>query len=264
MNSQGVQRNILYFSKQCPHCERFRQLLVKKPDLEASFLQLCVDGGGKLPGYVRSVPFIVVYDEKGRQLRLTDSRAFGWLRQQMEQMAGDFAAYDSSVMSSQLSDQFSFINEQSSNNGLQHNFEWIDGHRPDSGRDYIATPKDSEYGGGLGQAKIAKSELDKIVEQRNRDIPQLNRRPPHEIDFTKPLNQQLPSQPNLAQRRKLLNPEVRKRDARIRAPQRGVDFSNPNFGSAPNPRPPIKRRQPPPQHAAFKGRKLPPGWQRRR
>lgn len=275
MNAEGVQRNILYFSKQCPHSDRFRQLLMKKPDIESNFMQICVDNGTKLPRYIRSVPFLVVFDEQGHSKHLTDAPAFDWLREQMNNYAGNFEAYDAGAMSSTLSDSFSFLGEAAS--GAAHTFEWIDGHRADSMRGSIMTPNESTYGGGnnSGKTAIPKSELDKIMEQRNRDIPH-NRVPPKEIDFTKPLQQQQQQTESEDQRRSRYTASVRKRETRMTAPRNGVDFSNPRFRANVAAKQPIRRNPPPSarvgrgrgrghpvRRAPQVGRKLPQGWSRR-
>lgn len=246
MNAEGTQRYILYFSNQCPHSKVFRQMLVKKPDLEAKFHQLSVDSGIKLPPDVRSVPFIVVYDEKGRQMRLTDTQAFYWLRDQMDRMAGDFEAFDLGGMSTNLSDSFSFIGADtagtgssliSGGGGLSHNYEFLEGHKAATNTDFMYTPKESEYGGGGGD-KIPQNALEQIIAQRNREVPMDTRgtnagRPPTEIDFSKPLpdveREQRRLMEQMQKQRGLYTDAARRRDARIAQPRRGVDFEAPDF-----------------------------------
>lgn len=257
LNVENMQPNILYFSKQCAHSSKFRQMLMKKPDLEASFVQLCVDGGGKLPQYVRSVPFLVVHDEHGQQLRLTDSSAFQWLHKQMEQLQGDFAAYDSGVMSSSLSDQYSFISEEGTTQApVGHTFEWInDGEKPFNGSfGGINTPSENTFGGG--QDKRPKTDVEKLLEQRNRDIPRLQK--PKEIDFSKPLHA-----PSRAASQ--YTAQVRRQEARIAPSKRGVDFCNPNFRA----NQPLGQKRPvnqpmnaPAKRPQIGGRVLPAGWNR--
>lgn len=281
INTENMQPNILYYSKQCVHSKRFRQMLMKKPDLESTFIQLCVDSGGKIPPFVKQVPFIVVYDERGQPLRLTDSSAFNWLNQRMEQLAGDFKAYDSGVMSSSLSDNYSYISENGANLTTSHQFEWInDKEKPFLGSfgESINTPNESTFGGG--NDKAPKSDMEKIMEQRNRDLPNFSK--PAEIDFSKPFSQQPQSQqPRSAAS---YTPSVRKQEARIAPPQRGVDFQNPAFQNriaqqpqqrfqpqhpqqsqqrqqqqSPFQRPPVNQ----PIHRQVQGRALPSGWSQR-
>lgn len=255
-----MQPNILYFSKQCLHSTRFRQMLIKKPDLEATFIKLCVDGGGKLPPYVKSVPFIVVHDTQGNQLRLTDSNAFGWLNQQMEQLAGDFEAYDGGVMSSSLSDCYSFLSDEGStvNAPVGHTFEWInDSEKPFSGSfTGMNTPDEKTFGGG--RDKIPKSDMDKLMESRNHDLPRLER--PKEIDFRIPLNQQQQRAPAS------YVPSARQQEVKIAAPRQGVDFQNPRFQA--NQQTPVNqtihRGAPTKRTPNISGRALPPGWNRMR
>jgi hypothetical protein len=224
MNGQGVQRFILYFSKQCPHCTRFRQMLVKKPDLESKFVQLCVDNGAPPPPFVRSVPFIVVYDEKGRQQQLTDSGAFNWLKVQMEQHAGDFEAYDCGAMSSTLSDSYSYIVDTTTTTvGPEKNFEWLDGHKVDR---TIYTPGESSYGGGLSHREgMPPNTLEKLLEQRNKDIPTQapNGQRPPKPDFSKPASQ--PPHPKTLEQQH----HERKQDPRIAMLRHGIDFGAPSF-----------------------------------
>lgn len=266
LNVENMQPNILYFSKQCVHSQKFRQMLMKKPDLESTFIQLCVDGGGKIPKYVKSVPFIVVHDDKGQQLKLTDSSAFQWLHKQMEQLQGDFAAYDSGVMSSCLSDAYSFISDNGTTQApVGHTFEWInEGEKPFNGTFGINTPNESTFGGGVD--KRPKTDMERLIEERNRDLPQFQK--PDSIDFTKPLNA-----PKRAE--SSYTPQARRQEARIAPSKRGIDFQNPNFKSMqqcakqpavkrpvnqPIRRAPVKNNTRP----AIGGRALPAGWNRMR
>ena len=263
LNVENMQPNILYFSKQCAHSDKFRQMLMKKPDLESTFIQLCVDGGGKLPSYVRSVPFIVVHDTKGQQMRLTDGSAFQWLHKQMEQLQGDFAAYDLGVMSSCLSDTYSFISDNGTTQApVGHTFEWINKEKPFDGTFGINTPNESTFGGGVN--KPPKTDMEKLVEDRNRDLPQFKK--PDSIDFTKPLNAPKRAEASYT-------PQVRRQEAKIAPSKRGVDFQNPNFKpnqpirravvkkpvNQPIHRAPVKNNAPRP---AIRGRALPAGWNR--
>jgi|JI10StandDraft_1071094.scaffolds.fasta_scaffold125699_4 hypothetical protein len=236
LNLENVQPNILYYSKQCTHSKRFRHLLMKKPDLETTFIQLCVDNlpPNKLPPFVKSVPFIVVYNDQGQQLKLTDGAAFQWLNQKVEELAGNFEAYDSGVMSSSLSDTYAYISETGVCQApTSHQFEWINTQEKPflgsfSDTSTIPTPNEETFGGG--RDKAPKSDLEKIIEMRNRDLP--NHQKPAEIDFSKPFHlQQQQQQPNAAQ----YTQQARKQDVRMAAPQRGVDFQNPNFRTQPMP-----------------------------
>lgn len=275
LNLENVQPNILYYSKQCTHSKRFRHLLMKKPDLETTFIQLCVDNlpPNKLPPFVKSVPFIVVYNDQGQQLKLTDGAAFQWLNQKVEELAGNFEAYDSGVMSSSLSDTYAYISESGVCQApTSHQFEWINTQEKPflgsfSDTSTIPTPNEETFGGG--RDKAPKSDLEKIIEMRNRDLP--NHQKPAEIDFSKPFHLQQPQQqqqpPNAAQ----YTQQARKQDVRMAAPQRGVDFQNPNFGTQPmlsqQQRPqPINKplniqgrvvQQRPPMKGPIKGRVLP-------
>lgn len=261
MNGQGVQRNILYFSKQCPHCTRFRQMLVKKPDLESKFIQLCVDNGGNLPRYVKSVPFIVVNEDKGRQLQLTDGAAFNWLKDQMDQHAGDFEAYDSGAMSSTLSDYFSYIGADG-NAGAEHTFEWLPGHK--SERTTIMTPNETVYGGGLiTRDQIPDDALEKINKQRMQDMQALTQgqKRPQNIDFTKPLSQQQQQILQETREQQQYTEQARKQDARIPQSRQGIDFADPNFQNKypssrgpPQQQPPRIQPQPQPHPGQVQGR----------
>ncbi len=222
MNSE-IQRFILYFSKMCPHSTKFRQMLVKKPDVEAKFVQLCVDTlpREKLPRYVDSVPYIVVFDEKGRPINLGPNAAFAWLKEQLEQHAGDFEAYDSAVMGSTLSDTFAFICEdKEASSGAAHTFEWLPGHRAERGST-MQTPNELSYGGGSNrQPAQPDNVLEKLIQQRNRDLPTINNQKPAEIDFSKSLSQ--PQQRQYTE-------ATRKQEVRIAPQRKGIDFADPNF-----------------------------------
>lgn len=266
INVDNMQPNILYYSRQCLHSTRFRQMLIKKPDLESTFIKLCVDSGGKLPPYVTSVPFIVVHDSQGNQLRLTDSNAFGWLNQQMEQLAGDFEAYDGGVMSSSLSDCYSFLSDEGKtvDAPVGHTFQWINEQEKPFSGSFVGmnTPDEKTFGGG--RDRMPKSDIDKLIESRNKDLPKLER--PKEIDFRIPLNQQQTAAV------KTRAPEsyaqsARQREVRIAAPRQGVDFQNPKFqGNQPMKARPVNQtihRAPPVKRSpGINGRALPPGWNR--
>lgn len=209
---------------------------MKKPDLESTFIQLCVDNSppNKLPPFVKSVPFIVVYNEQGQQLKLTDGAAFQWLNQKVEELAGNFEAYDSGVMSSSLSDTYAYISESGVCQApTSHQFEWINTEEKPflgsfSETSTINTPNEETFGGG--RDKAPKSDLEKIIEMRNRDLP--NHQKPVEIDFSKPFHLQGGGPPNgLQPKPSQYTQQARKQDVRMAAPQRGVDFQNPNFGT---------------------------------
>lgn len=207
-------------------------MLVKKPDVESTFLQLCIDGaaGAKIPKYVVSVPFIVVYDEKGRQTQMTDNLAFNWLRVQLDKHAGDFEAYDSGCMSSLLSDHFSYIGGDDV--AAEHTFEWLPGKKQDRAVESIYTPTDTTYGGGLANRDTNQGQqpdaLEKIMQRRNQEIPVIpksNQQRPAVPDFSKPASQQ----PAVPQKTIEQQQRERKQDPRIASSQRGIDFSDPNF-----------------------------------
>ena len=278
MESQGGQRYILYYSKRCPHSNNFRQMLVKKPDLEAKFLELCVDSGGKLPRYVDAVPFLVVHDEKGRQLHLKDGEAFNWLRQEIASHSGDFEAYDSAcVLSSTLSDNFAFVGSEDGP-GLSHNFEWLPGHQAENGGtmpDGMYTPNQATYGGEQQASAIPKSALDKYIEQRNMEVPLAQRgasgpgRAPPEIDFTQPLPKYSDRYAHEAPPKRQptqYEPKLRNRQVRMVAPQRGIDFTNPGFEAGLTQKQLQLQRtrgtRPPPQQR-LQGIKVPPAQRQR-
>lgn len=265
IDAASVSRFFLYFSNQCQHSTRFRQMLIKKPDLEAKFIQLCIDKmpSGKIPKFVRSVPFIVVADEKGRPLHLTDSGAFNWLKRELDQHAGDFEAYDSTAMSSSLSDSFAFIDSETAHgSGAAHTFEWIDGHQADLGGAVhsLYTPQEDSYGGGMKDKYVPEDAMGKIMSQRSKDLEHFAgvvTKPPDEIDFTKPLSQQaFMKQPKREAAQ--YNEEARRREARqALGPQsrQGIDFGDPNFKlSAPRSAPPPSRQP----HQPPKGRGIRP------
>jgi hypothetical protein len=262
-------RNVLFFSKQCPHSRKFCEMLMKKPDLEASFVKICVDTAGKLPNFVQRVPTIVVTDDTGRrQEPLTDGHAFQWLKQQVEQMAGEFVAYDATTMSSSLSDAFSFVGDENADDHQhqKHTYAWVDQMNDfeitQGGRGAGANSRESERIAQQDQA------YQRFLDQRNRDIPLRGGgdKPP-EIDFTQPLavtQQRLKAQEMSAKAKAVEDTRRRDAQARIARQRNAVDFQSAEFRAGQRAPPAAVRRAPPPRNAREMGRHQPLQQQQQR
>lgn len=174
--------NILFYSKECPHCKKFAEILFKLPQVNDKFIKISVDvKNQRLPSFVQRVPTIVVFD-KGQRHILTDSKVFAWINQFLEDASKvDLVPYDQGAMSSSLSDNFSFIGEDKGKEA-EHTFAWMDklyDTRIGLVADSAGGPTTSSQ-----HTKVSDGQIERYMQERDKGIPQLQR-PRSEIDFTK-------------------------------------------------------------------------------
>lgn len=175
--------NILFYSKECPHCKKFAEVLFKLPQVNDKFIKISVDvRGQRLPSFVQRVPTIVVFDKGQRQI-LADSKVFGWINQFLENASKvDLVPYDQGAMSSSLSDNFSFIGEEKDKEA-EHTFAWTD-KMHDTRIGLVADSSGSGPTTSSQHTKINDGQIERYMKERDIGIPQLQR-PRSEIDFTK-------------------------------------------------------------------------------
>lgn len=175
--------NILFYSKYCPHCKKFADILFKLPHINERFVKISVDAKNvRLPSFVETVPTIVIFDQGVKQI-LTDTKAFAWVNQFLEENTQvDLVPYDLGVMSSSLSDGFSFIDD-ATGKGMEHTFAWMD--KPEQTRIGLI----AESTNNSNENKINESQIERFKMERDRSVPNIQR-PSEKIDFTKMYEQE--------------------------------------------------------------------------
>lgn len=174
--------NVLFYSKNCVHCKKFSQLLLKLQDINAQFVKISVDVKNiRLPDYVTEVPTIVVFDDFKNKHVLQGTKAFEWLNQFLEDASKiEIIGYDVGIMSSSLSDGFCFLNE---NEETEHTFAFLD-QLHNTG---ISVPLNDPT---MGTSKVNSSELDRYQAERDRAVPTIKK--VNGIDFQQGFNQSGP------------------------------------------------------------------------
>lgn len=171
--------NVLFYSNNCPHSQKFIKALQKNPSIFNTFLHVCVDKRGvKLPACVKSVPTIVVQDSSNRRQILTDYRAFEWLNYVID-VPVEIGSFQPGHMGTKLSDDYSCLDGSESN---ENSFAFLD----ELNKHYIFTPKDTESQRAYDQTEINFNQLEEA--RRNDPVISINKRAPppgHEPDFTK-------------------------------------------------------------------------------
>ena len=127
--------NVIFYSDRCPHSQRFLQALEKVPVAFNKFVRVSVDVKGiKLPKCIKVVPTIVVYDDTGRRLILSDFRAFEWLNHIID-VPIEISNFEPGQMGTRLSDQYSWLDGQDEGD---HSFTFLD----EVDKHWIYTPPD--------------------------------------------------------------------------------------------------------------------------
>lgn len=179
--------NILFYSKQCPHCKKFAELLFKLPQVNDKFIKISVDvRSQRLPSFVQRVPTIVVFDQGQRHV-LEDAKVFGWINQFLEATSKvDLVPYDHGGMSSSLSDGFSYIGDDEGKEA-EHTFAWMD-KLHDTRIGLVASEGDGPTTGSQ-HSKVSEGQMERYMAEREHGVPQVNK-PQQEIDFTKMYEQE--------------------------------------------------------------------------
>jgi len=174
--------NILFYSKECPHCKKFAEILFKLPQVNDKFIKISVDDRRmRLPNFVQRVPTIVVF-EKGQRNILTDTNVFSWINQFLEDASKvDLVPYDQGAMSSSLSDNFSFIGDDQGREA-EHTFGWMD--KLEDTRIGLVAENGNGPTTSSQNSKINDGQLERYLQERDHGIPQIQR-PSQNIDFTK-------------------------------------------------------------------------------
>lgn len=172
---------VLFYSKECVHCNEFMNELYKNQDLYRLFHFININEKGlKLPKYVQSVPTLIVNESQlNRPLIKVGTEVFDWYKEKTvnndKAMVGGIADWDPSMMSG-YSDNFSPLDHSGEKD---RNFVYLD-----SNTDRINTPDaqnsglkgyEQKGGGGTRQQTFAKSknqmDLEKLRKQRAMDMP---------------------------------------------------------------------------------------------
>ena len=174
--------NILFYSKECPHCKKFAEILFKLPQVNDKFIKISVDDRRmRLPSFVQRVPTIVVF-EQGQKNVLTDSKVFGWINQFLEDASKiDLVAYDQGAMSSSLSDGFSFIGDDAGKEA-EHTFGWMD--KLEDCRIGLVAENGNGPTTNSQNSKVTDGAMERYMSERDMGIPQIQK-PTQNIDFTK-------------------------------------------------------------------------------
>ena len=230
---QYIPPNILFYSKQCPHCKKFAELLFKLPQINDKFVKISVDvRSQRLPSFVKRVPTIVVHDQGERQV-LNDANVFGWINQYLKKTNKvNLVPYDQGGMSSSLSDGFSFLGEKEGQEA-EHTFAWMD-KMQDTRIGLVADGSDGPTTGSQ-VSKISEGQLERYMTNRDRDIPRAQK-PQQDIDFTKLYEQESGgAQTNnsvVSQLKQFRQRQVRKGPPPRNAPNfQSKGFNAPNFQS---------------------------------
>lgn len=178
--------NVLFYSKYCQHCKKFAEILFKLPQINDKFIKISVDvKNQRLPSFVQTVPTIVVF-EGGQKHILTDSKAFAWINQYLEESSKiELVPYDMGVMSSSLSDGFSFIGDEAGKEA-ERTFAWVD--KLENTRIGLIADNDATGLNSSKSMKLDDSQIERYKQERDRGVPVIQR-PQENIDFTKGYDQ---------------------------------------------------------------------------
>jgi len=171
---------VLFYSKDCVHCNEFMNELYKNQDMYRLFHFINVNEKGlKLPSYVKSVPTLIVNESQLQRPKIkVGEQVFDWYKGIIENnnqaMAGGIQDWDPSMMNG-YSDNFSPLDNSGEKD---RNFVYLD-----SQTDRINTPDAQnnglkgyeKKGGGNRQQTFAKSknqlDLETLKKQRAMDMP---------------------------------------------------------------------------------------------
>ncbi len=140
-------KDILFFSKFCNHCNKFNEKLDKSSNLKEEILFFCIDNNrDKIPSFVQAVPSLLTKD---KQL-LSGKQLFEWLDSQISaQVSSDPMAWHNNEMGSTFSDNYSFLDSDTSaegtgGNSIAHNFSFLNNNSSGLNTGQITTPQDSQ------------------------------------------------------------------------------------------------------------------------
>ena len=164
-------KDILFFSKFCNHCNQFNEKL-NKSQLKEHLLFFCIDNNrDKTPSFIKAVPSLLTKDKQiisGKQL-------FEWLEEQLASCASDDPlAWHNNEMGAAFSDHYSFLDSDTSAEGtggssIAHNFSFLNSNSSGLNPNQISTPTDVNH-------QVKKDPLTQRMEafmaDRDQDMPQ--------------------------------------------------------------------------------------------
>ena len=179
---------VLYYSNYCQHSKELISLL-SKSKLKEEVHFICIDRRSKkngatyimlengqellLPPNVRSVPALLLLNRGHRVLLGEEIKSHliqkeHKIQQQSTQMNGEPLAFSMGQFGDILSDNYSFLDQSSDemsakgNGGMRQMHNYVSLHQNDS----IETPPDT-----WSPDKVKDNSLDKLIAQRNKDVP---------------------------------------------------------------------------------------------
>lgn len=166
-------KDILFFSKFCNHCNKFNERLEKSSNLKENIFFFCIDNNReKIPSFIQAVPSLLTKDKQ----ILSGKQLFDWLETQISsQQSDDPMAWHNTEMGSTFSDNYSFLDSDTSAEGtggssIAHNFSFLNNNSSGLNPNQINTPQDSR------QQSVQKDPLtqrmEAFVAARDSDMPQ--------------------------------------------------------------------------------------------
>ena len=131
----------------------------------SDFVRICIEEH-KIPPQISTVPTIIV---PNHPTSLSGDNVFRWLEQNSEPLDDDISAYASCEMKG-YSDKFSFIDNDKP---IDHNFSFVEENLGGTG---IITPNEDELNESSRGRGGGSFDMDKIIAQRNNEIPSMIKR----------------------------------------------------------------------------------------
>ena len=173
---------VLFYSKDCVHCEEFMNELYKNQDMYKLFHLINVnDTKIKLPRYVQSVPTLIINESNLQRPQIkVGNDVFEWYKSKAEennkQMSSGILDWDPSMMTG-YSDNFSALDNSDEKD---RNFVYLDSrsdriNTPDAQNSGLKGSSNNNNRGSSRQQNFAKSKsqinLEQLRKQRAMDMP---------------------------------------------------------------------------------------------
>lgn len=165
-------KDILFFSKFCNHCNKFNERLEKSSNIKNETLFFCIDNNReKIPSFIKAVPSLLTKDKQiisGKQL-------FDWLENKISsQVSDDPMAWHNNEMGAAFSDHYSFLDSDTSaegtgGNSIAHNFSFLNNNSSGLNPNQIRTPQDSQQ---TVKKDPLTQRMEAFVAARDSDMPQ--------------------------------------------------------------------------------------------
>lgn len=162
----------IYYSNKCQHS---RELIKKiaSMGIKNNFNYICIDTE-LIPPFIKSVPSLLVNDNNNNKL-FVGEEIHNYINSNYNNSSsengGDPAAWHNNEMGSAFSDQYSFIENNSS---ISHSFSFLDG-QPNNIPHNINNQQQSNSSNNDHQDKLTQ-DMEKLLQQRDRDLPNIIQR----------------------------------------------------------------------------------------